>query len=80
MVRARRGAPGVEEDVLPTARCYGMGIPTDSPLESYLAAADITLSTEVLDRIDELVAPVVTLNPDINSYGAHELAVGARRR
>jgi len=49
-------------------------------LESQLTAATITLSSEVLDRIDELVAPGVTLNPDDNSYGTAELAPAARRR
>jgi hypothetical protein len=49
-------------------------------LESYLPAADITLSSDVLDRIDELVGPGVTINPDDNSYGAHELTAQARRR
>jgi hypothetical protein len=49
-------------------------------LESYLPAAQIRLSTEVLDRIDELVAPGVTVNPDDNSYGASELTPEARRR
>lgn len=34
----------------------------------------------VLDRIDELVAPGVTINPDDNSYGTHELTTAARRR
>jgi aryl-alcohol dehydrogenase-like predicted oxidoreductase len=57
-----------------------VGPRTMAQLESYLPAADITLSTDVLDRIDELVAPGVTLNPDDNSYGTHELAIGARRR
>jgi hypothetical protein len=49
-------------------------------LDAYLPAAEIRLSTEVLDRIDELVAPGVTVNPDDNSYGAHELTPVARRR
>jgi hypothetical protein len=49
-------------------------------LESYLPAADITLTTDMLDRIDELVAPGVTLNPDDNSYGDHTLTTTARRR
>jgi hypothetical protein len=49
-------------------------------LESYLPAADITLSTDVLDRIDELVAPGVTLNPEDNSYGDQTLTATARRR
>lgn len=57
-----------------------VGPRTLEQLESYLPAAEITLSTEVLDRIDELVAPGVTLNPDDNSYGAHELLPAARRR
>jgi aryl-alcohol dehydrogenase-like predicted oxidoreductase len=57
-----------------------VGPRTMEQLESYLPAADITLSTDVLDRIDELVAPGVTLNPDDNSYGDHELTAAARRR
>lgn len=57
-----------------------VGPRTMEQLESYLPAADIRLSTEVLDRIDQLVAPGVTLNPDDNSYGAHELLPAARRR
>ncbi len=57
-----------------------VGPRTMEQLESYLPAAEITLSTEVLDRIDELVAPGVTVNPDDNSYGAHELLPGNRRR
>ncbi|WP_213814275.1 aldo/keto reductase [Glaciihabitans sp. dw_435] len=57
-----------------------IGPRTMEQLESQLTAADVTLSTEILDRIDELVAPGVTLNPDDNSYGATELAPEARRR
>lgn len=57
-----------------------VGPRTMEQLKSYLPAADITLSAEVLDRIDELVAPGVTINPDDNSYGAHELTIKARRR
>src|SRR3954466_6346303 len=57
-----------------------VGPRTMEQLESYLPAADITLSTEVLDRIDELAAPGVTVNPDDNSYGDHELTPAARRR
>jgi hypothetical protein len=40
----------------------------------------VTLDIEILDRVDELVAPGVTLNPDDNSYGAAELTAQARRR
>jgi aryl-alcohol dehydrogenase-like predicted oxidoreductase len=57
-----------------------IGPRTMEQLESQLPAAEITLSEAVLDRIDELVAPGVTLNPDDNSYGAAELAPQARRR
>ena len=57
-----------------------VGPRTMEQLESYLPAARVTLSADVLDRIDKLVAPGVTVNPDDNSYGAHELAARARRR
>jgi aryl-alcohol dehydrogenase-like predicted oxidoreductase len=57
-----------------------VGPRTMEQLESYLPAADLTLSTEILDRIDHLVAPGVTINPDDNSYGTHELQPTARRR
>jgi aryl-alcohol dehydrogenase-like predicted oxidoreductase len=57
-----------------------VGPRTMEQLESYLPAADLTLPTDVLDRIDELVAPGVTINPEDNSYGTHELTPEARRR
>jgi aryl-alcohol dehydrogenase-like predicted oxidoreductase len=57
-----------------------VGPRTMEQLESYLPAADVTLSSDVLDRIDKIVAPGVTVNPDDNSYGAHELTPQARRR
>ncbi|GAB3259034.1 aldo/keto reductase [Kineosporia babensis] len=57
-----------------------IGPRTMEQLESQLPAAEVRLSAEVLDRIDELVAPGVTLNPDDNSYGAAELTAQARRR
>jgi aryl-alcohol dehydrogenase-like predicted oxidoreductase len=57
-----------------------VGPRTMEQLESYLPAAELRLSTDVLDRIDEIVAPGVTLNPDDNSYGAYELTTEARRR
>ena len=57
-----------------------VGPRTMEQLESYLPAADITLASDVLDRIDKIVAPGVTVNPDDNSYGAHELTAQARRR
>jgi aryl-alcohol dehydrogenase-like predicted oxidoreductase len=49
-------------------------------LQSQLPAADVTLSRDVLDRVDQLVAPGVTVNPEDNSYGAAELTAAARRR
>jgi aryl-alcohol dehydrogenase-like predicted oxidoreductase len=57
-----------------------VGPRTMEQLESYLPAADLTLSADVLDRIDKLAAPGVTVNPDDNSYGDHELTPAARRR
>jgi hypothetical protein len=40
----------------------------------------VILATEILDRVDELVAPGTTLNADDNSYGEAELTPQARRR
>jgi aryl-alcohol dehydrogenase-like predicted oxidoreductase len=57
-----------------------VGPRTMDQLESQLPGADVALSTELLDRIDDLVAPGVTLNDEDNSYGAAELAPQARRR
>ena len=57
-----------------------VGPRTMEQLESQLPAADVTLGADLLDRIDQLVAPGVTLNPDDNSYGDTELQPAARRR
>ncbi|GAA2228696.1 aldo/keto reductase [Herbiconiux moechotypicola] len=57
-----------------------IGPRTMEQLVSQLPAADVVLSEEVLDRIDELVPPGVTLNPDDTSYSAFELTPGERRR
>ncbi len=57
-----------------------IGPRTMEQLESQLPAADVTLSPEVLDRIDELVSPGFTINPEDNSYGDAELTASARRR
>jgi aryl-alcohol dehydrogenase-like predicted oxidoreductase len=57
-----------------------IGPRTMEQLESQITAAEVTLSVETLDRIDELIAPGVTINPDDNSYGATELSLAARRR
>ncbi|MCE0537599.1 aldo/keto reductase [Kineosporia rhizophila] len=57
-----------------------IGPRTLEQLESQLGGAEVTLSADVLDRIDQIVAPGVTLNPEDNSYGAAELLPSARRR
>jgi aryl-alcohol dehydrogenase-like predicted oxidoreductase len=57
-----------------------VGPRTMEQLESYLPAAEKALAADVLDRIDKLVAPGVTVNPDDNSYGVHGLTSQALRR
>jgi hypothetical protein len=49
-------------------------------LESQLPAADVTLSGDVLDRIDQIVPPGVTLNPADNGWVSPALHPAARRR
>jgi len=50
------------------------------PLGRTGVQVSLALPGDVLDRIDQLVAPGVTVNPDDNSYGARELTAQARRR
>ncbi|WP_089104266.1 aldo/keto reductase [Streptomyces hyaluromycini] len=57
-----------------------IGPRTMEQLEAFLPAADVTLSADVLDAIDEIVAPGVTVNPVDNSYGDFELRADQRRR
>jgi aryl-alcohol dehydrogenase-like predicted oxidoreductase len=57
-----------------------IGPRTLEQLESQLPAADVTLDAAVLDRIDEIVAPGVNLNPADTSYGERVLVPAARRR
>ena len=57
-----------------------IGPRTMEQLESQLTGADVSLPADVLDRIDQIVAPGVTINPDDSSYGEAELAPAARRR
>jgi aryl-alcohol dehydrogenase-like predicted oxidoreductase len=57
-----------------------IGPRTMEQLEAFLPAADVVLTSDVLDRIDEIVAPGVTVNPADNSYGDHELRAEQRRR
>jgi aryl-alcohol dehydrogenase-like predicted oxidoreductase len=56
-----------------------IGPRTMDHLESQLAA-DVVLSDDVLDRIDEIVPPGVTLNPADNGWVSPSLQPTARRR
>ena len=49
-------------------------------LESQLPAADVTLTGELLDRIDELVPPGINLNPADGGWQNPALEPAARRR
>jgi hypothetical protein len=49
-------------------------------LESQLAAADVELSDDVLDRIDEIVPPGTTINHADNGWTARALQPAHRRR
>jgi hypothetical protein len=49
-------------------------------LDSQLTAADVVLDAAVLDRIDDIVRPGVTLNPADTSYGEQVLDPVLRRR
>jgi aryl-alcohol dehydrogenase-like predicted oxidoreductase len=57
-----------------------IGPRTMEHLESQLTAADVTLSDEVLDRIDEIVSPGVTISPGDVFFVNPALEPGARRR
>jgi aryl-alcohol dehydrogenase-like predicted oxidoreductase len=57
-----------------------IGPRTLDQLESQLGAADVTLSTEVLDRIDGIVEPGVNINPADAGWQNPALAPAARRR
>ncbi|HEY2126768.1 MAG TPA: aldo/keto reductase [Streptosporangiaceae bacterium] len=57
-----------------------IGPRTMAHLESQLPAAEVNLPTEVLDRIDDIVPPGVTLNPADNGWVSPALQPAARRR
>jgi aryl-alcohol dehydrogenase-like predicted oxidoreductase len=59
-----------------------IGPRTMEHLDGYLAADGIELSTDVLDRIDQIVPPGVTINVDDNMWniGTRALGVAFRRR
>ena len=49
-------------------------------LQTKLAAADVVLTDDLLDRIDEIVPPGTTTNPAVSSFDNPALAAAARRR
>ena len=57
-----------------------IGPRTMEQFEGQLAAADVVLDADVLDRIDEIVAPGTTVNPVDNSFDNPALAPSSRRR
>src|SRR4051794_5419695 len=57
-----------------------IGPRTMEHLESQLTAADVTLSDDVLDRIDEIVPPGTTVNPVDLGWSNPALEPAARRR
>jgi aryl-alcohol dehydrogenase-like predicted oxidoreductase len=57
-----------------------IGPRTMEHLESQLTAADIELPGDVLDRIDEIVPPGITINPADNGWISPALEASARRR
>ena len=57
-----------------------VGPRTMEHLESQLTAAEVTLSDDVLDRIDQIVPPGTNMNPADGGWANPALAAGARRR
>jgi aryl-alcohol dehydrogenase-like predicted oxidoreductase len=57
-----------------------IGPRTMEQLESQLTAADVTLSADVLDRIDEIVPPGTNLNPADAGFANPALEPARRRR
>ena len=57
-----------------------IGVRTIDQLEDLVAAGDVTLDADVLDAVDEVVAPGVDLNPGDAGWTPPGLAVEARRR
>jgi hypothetical protein len=54
-------------------------MPSAVRLDLQLTAADIELTDDVLDRIDEIVPPGVTINPVDNGWISPALGATARR-
>ncbi len=49
-------------------------------LQSQFPATEVTLTGDVLDRIDEIVAPGLTINPADGGWVSPALEPSARRR
>jgi aryl-alcohol dehydrogenase-like predicted oxidoreductase len=64
----------------PSVTAAIIGPRTMEQLESQLTAVDVTLSHDVLDRIDEIVPPGTNLNPADSGWQNPALAPSARRR
>ena len=57
-----------------------IGVRTMDQLEDLVAAGDVRLDADVLDAIDDVVAPGVDLNPGDTGWTAPGLAAESRRR
>jgi aryl-alcohol dehydrogenase-like predicted oxidoreductase len=64
----------------PGVTCALLGARTEAHLDDLLAGLDVTLSDDVLDRIDAIVPPGVTINPADSSFDNPALTSSARRR
>ena len=57
-----------------------IGPRTMEHLQTQLAASDVVLTEDVLERIDEIVPPGITINPADSSFNNPALEPAARRR
>lgn len=64
----------------PAVTCALMGPRTEDQLADLLEGADVVLSSDVLDAIDEVVPPGVDVNPSDTGWTPPALAVESRRR
>jgi len=64
----------------PAVTCAIIGPRTMEHLQSQLPAAEVTLTDDVLGRMDEIVAPGVTINPADGVWVSAALEPTARRR
>jgi aryl-alcohol dehydrogenase-like predicted oxidoreductase len=64
----------------PAVTAVIIGSRTMEHLESQLAAADVELPGDALDRIDEIVPPGTTINPADAGWVSPALQAAARRR